>query len=105
MNNITFKQFLMTYNFRSAIGNGCGTENEDTQIIRLYPPTEESENFLQYKWIEFGIYDFSANSLKMLIAETFLNEKIMNSYIESFFVEDNTSILHVYLTNREEYDN
>ena len=49
MNNITFKQFLMTYNFRNVIGNGCGTENEDTQIIRLYPPTEESENFSQYK--------------------------------------------------------
>ena len=42
MNNITFKQFLLTYNFRDWCGNGTNTENETTQIIRIYPP--EGEN-------------------------------------------------------------
>ena len=105
MNNITFKQFLSTYNFRNFVGNGVNTENEDTQIIRIYSPTGENGVYSNHhEWIEFGIYDFSTDYWKMRIAETFLNEKIMNSYIESFHIDDYTSILYIYLTDEKEMD-
>jgi len=105
MNNITFKQFLLTYNFRDWCGNGTNTENETTQIIRIYPPEGENGPYsIHHEWIEFGIYDFSADNWKERIAETFLSEKIMNSYIESFRIDDYTSILYVYLTDEKEMD-
>ena len=105
MNNITFKQFLSTYNFRNFVDNGVNTENEDTQIIRIYPPTGENGVYSNHhEWIEFGVYDFSTDHWKMHIAETFLNERIMNSYIESFHIDDYTSILYIYLTDEKEMD-
>ena len=105
MNNITFKQFLLTYNFRDCVDNGTNIENETTQIIRIYPPEEENGLYSKlYGWIEFGIYNFSMDEIKMHIAETFLSEKIMNSYVENFYVDNYTSILYVYLTDEKEMD-
>ena len=38
-NNITFKQFLLTYNFRYVLDSS--EEGMDTTIIRIYPPSIE----------------------------------------------------------------
>lgn len=103
MNNITFKQFLLTYNFRYVIDGS--EQGYDTQIIRIYPPEGENGPYSRgHEWIEFGIYDFSEDSWKMSLAEKFLNENIMNSYVEDFCVNEKTSILHIYLTNKKERD-
>lgn len=38
-NNITFQQFLLTYNFRYVLDSS--EEGMDTAIIRIYPPSTE----------------------------------------------------------------
>lgn len=42
MENITFKQFLITYSFRYITNNK--DIKEDTDIIRIYPPNEDLLN-------------------------------------------------------------
>ena len=65
MKNITFKQFMLTYNFRYYNANGqSDKEKEDTTIIRInYPWSDKS--YYADTWFEFGIDDFSGNSSKL----------------------------------------
>ena len=45
MNNITFEQFIKTYNFR-YVNESIGDKNDlcnDTCIIRIYPPSDDNE--------------------------------------------------------------
>lgn len=42
MNNITFKQFLNTYNFRNVLDST--DEGMDTAIVRIYPNFDDKYN-------------------------------------------------------------
>lgn len=100
MNNITFKQFLNTYNFRNVLDST--DEGMDTAIVRIYPDFDDKYN--EHKWFEFGLYDYSESSWKASIAEQCLSKEIVNSYISSFYVNEKTGILHIWLTKNKEAD-
>lgn len=101
MENITFKQFLITYSFRYITNNK--DIREDTDIIRIYPPNEDLLNW-NHRWFEFGIYDFSEDSWKWSIVEQSLSKEILESYVSSFWADTETSTLHVQLTKNRERD-
>lgn len=98
MKNITFKQFLITYNFRYVPSSK--EEDWDTTIVRVYPDIYGHKHF----WFEFGLYDFSEASFKYDIAKSFFNEKILNSYISNFGINPNTDVFEIYLTEEEDND-
>ena len=99
MNNITFKQFIYTYNFRYVNDiKQNGDYDNDTCIIRIYPP---SENHEKNRWFEFGIYDFSEDEYKWKICKTVLSPEILNSYVEQIcYNTDYNNVVTVYLTKK-----
>lgn len=101
MNNIPFREFINTYNFRYV--NNLGTDyNYDTQIIRIYPPSDEIR---RNDWFEFGVYDFSESSYKQKIIDTVLSKEILDSYVESIsFNQDYESTVTIYLTKKKKAD-
>ena len=110
MRNITFKQFIQTYNFRDINDTKRlpnGEYAEDTKTIRIYLPKIYDDFDLESKWIEFGIYDFGTNKYKIQICEEFLSDDILNSYVDEIKVEENgewREIIKVYLTQDKEDD-
>lgn len=101
MNNIPFREFINTYNFR-YINNLKDDYNYDTQIIRIYPPSEKEE---RYKWFEFGVYDFSESSYKQEIIEQVLSKEILDSYVESIsFNQDYENVVTIHLTKEKKAD-
>lgn len=101
MKNIPFKEFINTYNFR-YVNDLKDNYNLDTQIIRIYPPSDEME---RHNWFEFGVYDFSESSYKQKIIETVLSKEILDSYVESIsFNQDYENIVTIYLTKKKEAD-
>ena len=102
MNNITFKQFIYTYNFRYINDIKNGDYDNDTCIIRIYPP---SEMMSEKKWFEFGIYDFSGEDYKWKICEEVLSKEILNSYVEQIcFNQDYHNVVTIYLTKEKVSD-
>lgn len=101
MNNISFREFINTYNFR-YINDLQDNYNFDTQIIRIYPPSDEME---RHNWFEFGVYDFSERSYKQKIIETVLSKEILDSYIETIsFNHDYENTVTIYLTKDKRVD-
>ena len=101
MNNIPFREFINTYNFR-YINNLQDNYNFDTQIIRIYPPSDEIK---RNDWFEFGVYDFSESSCKQKIIETVLSKEILDSYVESIsFNQDYENTITIYLTKEKKAD-
>lgn len=101
MNNIPFREFINTYNFR-YINNLGNDYNFDTQIIRIYPPSNEIK---RNNWFEFGVYDFSESSVKQKIIEQVLSQEILDSYVESIsFNRDYENTVTIYLTKEMEAD-
>ena len=101
MNNIPFREFINTYNFR-YINNLQDNYNFDTQIIRIYPPSDEIK---RNDWFEFGVYDFSESSCKQKIIETVLSKEILDSYVESIsFNQDYENTVTIYLTKEKKAD-
>lgn len=101
MNNIPFREFINTYNFR-YINNLQDDYNFDTQIIRIYPPSDEMK---RHYWFEFGVYDFSESSCKQKIIETVLSKEILESYVESIsFNQDYENVVTIYLTKEKKAD-
>lgn len=76
LKNITFRQFIETYNFRYCISS----DDFNSKIIRIYfgelYHTSEDSN-----WFEFGVYDWDSNKLQRI--ERVLSSEILNSYIGS----------------------
>jgi len=93
MYNITLKQFLLTYNFREYIDNIHLSENEkmDTSHIRIYLPSGN-------EFFEYGMYGFDNSYLMLKRINEIFNPKILNSYMYSMRVLDN-SILAIYLSD------
>lgn len=101
MNNIPFREFINTYNFR-YINDLQDNYNFDTQTIRIYPPSEEMN---RRNWFEFGVYDFSESSCKQKIIETVLSKEILDSYVESISLnQDYEKVVTIYLTKEKKAD-
>lgn len=101
MNNIPFREFINTYNFR-YINDLKENYNFDTQIIRIYPPNDRIET---RNWFEFGVYDFSESSYKQKIIETVLSKEILDSYVESIsYNPDYENAVTIYLTKKKKAD-
>ena len=101
MNNITFEQFIKTYNFRYVNDikiNGGKDYDNDTCIIRIYPPTNEWRSH-NTEWFEFGLYDFSEKEATWEFCKKIFKKEIINSYIDT--IEYNTDyerVVTIYLT-------
>lgn len=97
MKAITFKQFLLTYNFRNY-RDDCKIENNrcDTNIIRIeyyrnkdsYDPT----------WFELGLYDFGPNCDKLKNINKVLSKDILNMNVSSFYFDYDLNTFVVTLT-------
>lgn len=102
MNNITFEQFIKTYNFR-YVNESIGDKNDlcnDTCIIRIYPPSDDS---YRDKWFEFGIWDFGHKEYTWDKCKQILSEEIINSYVDYIqYNPDYDCGVTVYLTNKKE---
>lgn len=103
MNNITFKQFIYTYNFRCVDATKNFNDNawEDTLIIRIYP---HREDFLNIEWFEFGVYDFSNKECTWEICERVLSKDILDSYVESISYDgERDNVVTICLTKEKHY--
>ena len=80
MDNISFEQFIKTYNFRYI--NDTVSHNKeignDTCIIRIYLPTDD---FYRDNWFDFGIYDFGSKESTWEMCKQILSKEILNSYV------------------------
>ena len=105
MMNITFEQFIKTYNFRYVNSlKGEKDLDNDTCIIRIYPPTEE---FNQYRnnWFEFGVYDFSQKEVTWDLCKRVLSKEILESYIDTIqYNDDYNAVVTVYLTKNKKME-
>lgn len=96
--NITFKQFIANYNFRSLDKESTSTNSEDcydTQTIRIYIDDTN--------WFDFGIYDFGTTENKIMTIEQIFSKDILNSYIDQISTKEYStySVIEIYLTNKE----
>lgn len=99
VDNITFKQFLIAFNFRDV--NETGTISKEqlgTKIIRIYFGSEMHIGESEY--IEFGMYDYASKKRSLEIASKVFSKDIMNSYVEN--IEEDENGLSIYLTEDKE---
>ena len=95
MKVIKFKDLIGLYNFRYCLND---INDHNTKTIRIYPSFSESDELSDgIDYFEFGVNDWSGNTLK--IAEEVLSEKVLNSYVFSITVNDETDVLDVSLTD------
>ena len=99
---ITFEQFIKTYNFRYVNRLNRDNVDNDTCIIRIYPPTRD---FDRDKWFEFGVYDFGRDDYKWEICKEVLSKEILKSYVECIsYNEDYNVVVTIHLTKNENYE-
>lgn len=101
MENITFKQFIATYCFRSIDKNSRSGELSDfgdTQIIRIHLDTENSDD-----WFDFGIYNFGTTGYKLDNIDKIFSEEILKSYIDQISTKEYSvwSIVEIWLTSKK----
>ena len=102
MKNITFKQFLYTFNFREFRNEDYHTkEGYNTKIIRIYYPMEDFSYTDDY-WIEFGLNDFISDESKEKLLKMFFTTEILNSYIGCIEDQRHSDCIELYLTFKEE---
>lgn len=103
MKNITFRQFINTFNFRYIrdVDGNLNNMANDTRIIRIH--LSWLGEYSYDDWFEFGIYDF--DSLKMKRIESIFSKDLLDSYVQSIsFVYNNDEEIEIYLTADEESD-
>lgn len=104
MDNISFEQFIKTYNFRyvnDSIKAKKDIDN-DTCIIRIYPPTDD---FYKDNWFDFGIYDFGSKESTWECCKQILSKEIINSYVNCIqYNPDYDCEVTIYLTKEKEGD-
>lgn len=102
MKNITFEQFLLTYNFRLS----DGTQNSDgawnSQTIRVHIPQKDL-SYDTSDWFEFGIYHFDRGVDILKRIRKIFNEDILKSYVYSIRTLD-LGILFVELSYEKDLD-
>ena len=96
MKSITFKQFMLTYNFRQYNGE-CESERNkyNTSIIRIN--YDDGECTSLYKWFEFGMYDFGCNPSKLELLEIIFSDTILNSYVSDFGYNEELEVFEISL--------
>lgn len=98
MNNIPFREFINTYNFR-YMNDLESNFNEDTQIIRIYLPRDEVN---KSDWFEFGMYDFGTYSYKQEMIESIFSKEILDSFVDGIsFNQDYEKVVSIYLTKQK----
>ena len=102
MNNISFEQFIKTYNFRYVSDiKRDGDYDNDTCIIRIYPPSKEWRSH-NTNWFEFGIYDFSEKESTWEMCKKIFTKEIINSYVDTIsYNPDYEKVVTVYLTENK----
>lgn len=104
MTAITFKQFMLTYNFR-YYREDCKEESHrmNTSCIRIeYPLGDECNK--DYEWFEFGMYDYAGNSYKLKQLEHIFSKNILDMYVCSFWYDDDLEIFVVTLDEEQYID-
>lgn len=94
---IPFKEFMKIHNFRDSYKSSDHNFDNDTKIIRIYYG-DLNGNYSPDKWFEFGVYDFGTSFSLVESLNLIFSEKILNSYVYSFCVNNETSTLDVFLT-------
>ena len=100
MKAITFKQFIMTMNFRYYRPN-CEIEQNslDTEIIRIKYPVNGEE--IDYEWFEFGMYDYASNPYKYQQLEKIFSKEILEMNVCNIAYNQETNTLEVTLTRQK----
>lgn len=105
---IKFKDFIKIHNFRDSYPTKTSIEDNDTKIIRIYYGEIIDENPFRdsTEWFEFGIYDFGSTKQLINALELIFSKNILNSYVNSFSVNNESNILEVWITKEtgDEYD-
>lgn len=104
INYISFMDFMKVHNFRDCHDSNKGDDYEnDTKIVRIYYGGLIDENPFRdnSEWFEFGIYDFGSTNQFIKGLQMILSDKIINSYVNSFCVNNETGTLEVWLTNEK----
>lgn len=96
MKAITFKQFMLTYNFKQYNEN-CKFEKNtyNTSIIRINYANKN--NIYEYDWFEFGVYDFSGDCRKLEQLKEIFSEKILNMFVSSFGYNEDIEVFEIFL--------
>ena len=103
MKAITFKQFMLTCNFR-YYKEDCKSENDryNTYIIRIkYPVDKDSIN---YDWFEFGMYDYAGEYYKLKQLKKIFSDEILNMYVGDICYQEDLTGLVVSLTYNKNID-
>ena len=103
MKAITFKQFMLTFNFR-YYREECKSENDkyNTYIIRIkYPVDKDSIN---YEWFEFGMYDYAGNHYKLQQLKKIFNNEILNMYVGDIYYQEDLTGVVVTLSHEKNID-
>lgn len=103
MKAITFKQFMLTYNFR-CYREECKSEDDrlNTYIIRIkYPVDKDSIN---YEWFEFGMYDYAGENYKLKQLKRIFSNDILNMYVGDIYYQDDLPSVVVTLSYNKHID-
>lgn len=108
MEYITFKQFIYTINIRNFYLNEQRKEIKGNEIIRINW-SKEGETKDRF-YIDIGWYDFFNKDSVWDILETYLSEKILNSYVTGFLYNEDFNCIEVWLQEKvvetlQEYQN
>lgn len=102
INYIPFMEFMKIHNFRDTHNSSKGNDYEnDTKIVRIYYGGITDNNPFRDKseWFEFGIYDFGSTRQLIQGLNKILSKEIIDSYVDSFCVNDETGILEIWITS------
>lgn len=84
--NITFEQFIKTYNFRYA----PDSDTFDTKIVRIYFGDHDD-------WFDFGVYDFGSVSDTWERVSKILDKKVLQSYVSQFCYDYKNEVFTVWI--------
>lgn len=107
MENMSFKQFIYTFNFRYYDDSKRGENNkEDTLIIRIHYSFDDDDIIDDDCWFEFGVYDFGSKDITWEYCCRFLNQKILNSYITCIrFDAEENNVVNIWVTKEKDFIN
>ena len=96
MNQITFKQFIRTYNFRYIVENDKERDGMDrtTNIVRIYYGNSPED------WFEFGVYDYGEYTWDNV--KEILSPQICNMSVKFFYYDQDMGRFNVHLGGGEE---
>ena len=99
-NNIPFIDFIRVFCFRYARRLENGSYEDDTDIIRIYLPDCDNGNS---EWFEFGIYDYDRDTSVLERIKRIFSKEILNSYVSTVCLDQETNTVRVYLTKNKKY--